>query len=1179
MKIRQFIRRYLCLALAGAAVLLAASSALYRSTGPDIDSVASHVSRCAQRRMQVLENYALKVLDSPQQWPQIGTLPQDMVIYKYCSDTLAAWYNHFNVDNDDISRRYVVQRLCSSRSLFSSPLSDAVTDAVSYVNMGPEWYLVKAYQKGDVRLIAGLEVRNTLSEDLSRSRSGVNPNLHVHGRFSVIPLCEGEGAAVVLDGSPVFKVTDNESLGGASSMLPAFIMLWAAMLLLSLSVMLYLVRNRTVDRCIGVILLFALLAFAARFVGGRMGESFQIFSPTLFAHDALLNSFGTLCVFSIYIFLGVLALYICRRRFSIRAAALKGAFAAYVACLCVAIVSLLFYVAYTLGSLILNSSITLDLYGINQISVYTAVVYLIYSLLCTGILMLLECLLDAVCRRTGRKVSVMTRRGTLIFAIASTLALGVESSSLGFRKEVNRVSVWSNRLAVDRDLSLEIDLRRAELSIAADPMIGTLCKVQGSEALIEKRLEEVHLLGAAKNYDISVMRLDGEDLHAREALEKAASTGVPIVPESRFLYCYDSSAGGSYAAVFTYYEEGKGTGSILLNLHRVISKRGSGYADLMGRTDPHVVNIPSNYSWAKYSDGRLTSFNGNFAYPTVLHGLVNSSREGRSTFSLQGWRHFVTAIGDSETIVMTRRERRAVTFLVAYSYLVLLLFALSSLFRARSLRRTYSEGRFAGKMRKLIVSSLSITLVVMASVSVVFVYQHNERNMLNMMSAKISGLQLQLDAACRQMTSASDMRNPQFASLLQETASNAQCDINIYTPGGRMFLSSSPETPAREIYGSRIDPDAFRAITYGHERFYIARDSFAHRRFHTLYAPVFNAGGQILAIIGTPYLQTDYDFMRDAVFHAATIVTLFLIMLIVTILLASSIIRSIFHPLTQMGDKMALASVNSLEPIRYAGNDEISVLVRAYNSMVSDLRDSTARLAAAERDKAWSEMARQVAHEIKNPLTPIKLEIQRLQRLRQKNDPQWEEKFDKVSAVVLENIDILSHTANDFGTFARLYTEDPVEVDLDAVLSGELLLYQNREDVKITYLGAPGAVIQGPKPQLVRVFVNLLNNAIQAVEGMSEGAAVLVSLRRSDEGWEVVFEDNGPGVGEENRDKLFTPNFTTKSSGTGLGLAMCRNIVERMGGSISYSRSFSLGGACFTVRLPSEMAAISGGNK
>ena len=235
-----------------------------------------------------------------------------------------------------------------------------------------------------------------------------------------------------------------------------------------------------------------------------------------------------------------------------------------------------------------------------------------------------------------------------------------------------------------------------------------------------------------------------------------------------------------------------------------------------------------------------------------------------------------------------------------------------------------------------------------------------------------------------------------------------------------------------------------------------------------------------------------------------------------------------------------------------------------------------------ERNRAWTEMARQIAHEIKNPLTPIKLQIQRIVRFKSKNDPLWPDKFDAIVPVILDSIDRLTETANEFSNFAKLYGEEAVEIDLDALATDQVALQDSRDGITFQYIGLKDAVVMGPKPQLTRVFVNLLTNSIQAIEGMrheQEEAGqpvtpgkVFLSVRNSsrDGYYDIVFEDNGPGVKDENRVKLFTPNFTTKSSGTGLGLAICKSILDLCGAEISYSTSFALGGACFTIRYPKK---------
>lgn len=267
---------------------------------------------------------------------------------------------------------------------------------------------------------------------------------------------------------------------------------------------------------------------------------------------------------------------------------------------------------------------------------------------------------------------------------------------------------------------------------------------------------------------------------------------------------------------------------------------------------------------------------------------------------------------------------------------------------------------------------------------------------------------------------------------------------------------------------------------------------------------------------------------------------------------------------------------NKNEHIYYRNErDELGVLVKAYNKMVDDLDESTKQLAKRERDQAWSEMARQIAHEIKNPLTPMRLTIQYIMRLKRQNVPGWEAKMDELSTSLLEQIDTLSETANEFSSFAKFYTEDKVEVELAEVLREVFVLYDNRDNIHIELDNTlSSAVVMARKQQLSRVFVNLITNAIQAIENSKGEGNIKITLSAEapeDEShpsyYRVDVDDDGPGVEQDNLSKLFSPNFTTKSGGSGLGLAICRSIVEHSQGTISYSKG-SLGGARFSVRLP-----------
>ena len=280
-----------------------------------------------------------------------------------------------------------------------------------------------------------------------------------------------------------------------------------------------------------------------------------------------------------------------------------------------------------------------------------------------------------------------------------------------------------------------------------------------------------------------------------------------------------------------------------------------------------------------------------------------------------------------------------------------------------------------------------------------------------------------------------------------------------------------------------------------------------------------------------------------------------------------------FEPIKQMRRKMTVTDVDHLEPLEYNQDDEITPLVQAYNRMVMDLRESSSRLAQAERDKAWTDMARRVAHDLKNPLTPIKLQLQMLMRMKASGNPLWEDRFDEVAQTVLYHVDLLADSADQFSTFAKMYDQKPERLDLDALVKQEVDLFDSRDDITLDYFGLPESWVLAPRPQLTRVVVNLITNAIQAVDELPAGEKrLVVSLRNAVEDgfYDIVVEDNGPGVSEDNQQRIFTPDFTTKTSGSGLGLAICKRIVDHCGGTISCTRSFALGGACFTVKYPKE---------
>ena len=1155
----------------------------------DTEKIAKKTEKRIEKRIEILDRHIVDVINTPSGSLSLLQIPEDLVIYKYVNDTLSTWVNQFPIVNDDISTRMMVQRLTNFRVRLISPLIQAKDDEFSYVNLGPKWYIIKKVQSAENEtIIAGIEIKNTLIEDLITTENGVNPKFRLPGRFSIRPINYSGGSEVTIHGVPMFKV--NCDTGSALVFIDNSILRWAALALFELALIMSLSINRTIKTYIIVVITLTVLSFIAYLWGIQMRDSLSIFSPNTYADGTIFTSLGSLLIVNAYISILCICTYMINgkiidriqhdRRTRHKGLIIHGCITIGVAILIV------LYTHITLRSLIFNSNVYLELYKIQGDIAFTVITYLSYTALLSCILLQFQMLRPAARELFDIRYDLYAPKTLAAFAFILAAYFSVTAEAYGFQKEQRRVQVWANMLAVERDLTLEIQLRSVENNIASDQLISALTNMDNGGGIILSRIKELYLPRISQEYSMAVSVIKDTDRASAIKFNDVLANGAIISEGSHFMFMGEESGRSKYAGAFIYYTPGQGVSRLLIEIEPNSNREDRGYYSILGMfSNSSRVNVPADYSYAKYIDDKLTMFTGNYPYPTVFYKNIDKnelSENGSLVLRFRNHVHFMSTVSNNEIIIISRAQRNVLVYFTSFSYLFLILMGILLIFSRNRKQRVFKNNYYKTRINTILLSSSILILVSMAAVSILFVYKRNEVNMRNLMSSKISTVQALAESRARNYRSFQDLATQEFGVIMENICNTTKSDITLYTPEGKVFRSTTPEVFEKLILGSRIDEEAYHNICKLNQRFYIHREQIADYSYWALYAPVFNDNQDLLAIICVPYTTQNYDFRREAFFHASLIISLFILLLIAALIFSTREVNSMFEPLVEMGKKMNRADIHHLEQIEYNRDDEISSLVEAYNRMVVDLSDSTQKLALAERDKAWSQMARQVAHEIKNPLTPIKLEIQRLIRLKQKGNGSWEERFDKVVAVVLEHIDILTETANEFSTFAKLYTEEPVLMDLDKILKDQLLIFDNKENVRISYMGMPEAFVMAPKPQLIRVFVNLITNAIQAVENQQKEALeegrepiqgrILICLRKSTKSgyYDVVFDDNGPGVPEENIDKLFTPNFTTKSGGTGLGLAICRNIIEKCEGEIRYQKSFALGGASFIVTLRSN---------
>jgi nitrogen fixation/metabolism regulation signal transduction histidine kinase len=332
--------------------------------------------------------------------------------------------------------------------------------------------------------------------------------------------------------------------------------------------------------------------------------------------------------------------------------------------------------------------------------------------------------------------------------------------------------------------------------------------------------------------------------------------------------------------------------------------------------------------------------------------------------------------------------------------------------------------------------------------------------------------------------------------------------------------------------------------------------------------PIKGEDGVTYAYLNLPYLNSQRQLNQEISAFIVTLINLNAFIFVLASAIALLLTNRITRSFSLIGDKMKEINLGKFnEEISWRSNDEIGALVNEYNKMVKKLEDSAQALAKSEREGAWREMARQVAHEIKNPLTPMKLSLQYLQRAIDDKKPDVKDLARRVSSSLVEQIDQLAKIASDFSQFANIGNVQSERFDLNNIIASLIDLHSTNERVAIEWKKASSPIlIDADRLQINRLFTNLIQNAIEASSD-SDKAVVEISHEIFEGSVVVSIKDEGVGIPKEKQEKIFTPNFTTKTSGTGLGLAMCKGIVEKAHGTIWFTTEEGVG-TTFFVKIP-----------
>jgi nitrogen fixation/metabolism regulation signal transduction histidine kinase len=607
---------------------------------------------------------------------------------------------------------------------------------------------------------------------------------------------------------------------------------------------------------------------------------------------------------------------------------------------------------------------------------------------------------------------------------------------------------------------------------------------------------------------------------------------------------------------------------------RLISEE-FGYPELLLDETVDVNSYLSEYSYAKYYRNNLIAQTGNFHY-SLTRDVYGKHKNEFSLIRYDGYDHLLYDVDNENTIVISKPTAGFFSMLITFSYIflfyyILLLLALV-IFNVYAFEKKY-EFNFRNKIQVSIISILLLSLVLIGGGTIYFSIEQYQKKNYDNISEKIQSVNIELDhklAFEERLTNQwSSESYENLDQLLLKFSDVFYTDINLFNPSGNLIATTRPEIFDRQLTGTKMDPRAFSELTIEKKTVYMHHENIGKLHYLSAYVPFMNTNNVLLAYLNLPYFTQEDVLRQEITTLAVAIVNIYVLLILITIAVAIFISDAITKPLRLLQEKFGqIKLLKNHELIEYKGSDEVAGLVSEYNRMVQELQKSAELLAKSERESAWREMARQIAHEIKNPLTPMRLTIQHLQRAWQDKKENYTEIQKKVTRTLIEQIDNLSRIASEFSTFAQMPKAKNEKLELNATIVNATGLFSNSTDVKISFvteLKSP-VYIYADKEQISRVFINLFNNAIQSIPEDRKGK-IDVSLEKQNNMAIVKIKDNGRGIPDELKDKMFTPNFTTKSSGMGLGLAITKNIIENIHGQISFETSPGKG-TTFILELP-----------
>ena len=750
-------------------------------------------------------------------------------------------------------------------------------------------------------------------------------------------------------------------------------------------------------------------------------------------------------------------------------------------------------------------------------------------------------------------------------------------------KDKETRALYARQLIVEQDINLELDFAKNKGVLATEPLFllaseGKLSQLSLSDFgdILEKR----YFKGIWEAYDIefnlydtrgtSILNPQSQKLSYFQQIK--ASKGEISQVDTCMHFVRNVVSGYSYF-IFLPVKQKNQKMLLFIGLKSKRIPEEIGFPRLLLSEKAKVLNSLENYSIAKYTSGRLTNSYGDFNYPLRLNWLPQHNKE-EQFITYKDFQH-VAYTRNATVVILSVKNTSWLEFTSGFAYIfalwgfTTLLMQLLNGFNPFGL----SAFSFAYRIQLALVSLVVIALVLFGIGSGLYLRKQYENFTNENIHEKLHAVDEDIHDLTASSNYISSIKNgDELENRLKRLATVFKTDLNIYNREGILVATSRPKLFNLGLLSEQMNPEAFVSLHTAGKSFYSHEEKIGDLNYISSYIPIANEGGKVLGYVNLQYFGKQKEFEGQIQQFISAIINVFMLFLAISIVVAlfvSNWLTTSLRSLKQHLSSVRFGEANAKIP--YSGNDEIGLIIKAYNEKLDELEKTAKQLALNERESAWREMAKQVAHEIKNPLTPMKLGIQHLLRTYEPNDENAQLQLKKVMQSMIEQIDGLTRIANEFSNFARLPEPHKSYGNLMDVIRSSVSIFENEALVSIDLEEKTDAVcLSFDKDQWLQVFNNLLKNAVQATNGVKD-AKIKVSVEKyaANNFALISVNDTGCGISEVEKGKLFTPHFTTKSTGSGIGLSLVRQIIELHQGEISFESEVGKG-TTFVIRIPIE---------